>query len=75
MQGAVIAGNDVAGLVLNGSADMTISGSSFIENVRQVWSGGALVAAGRSRLRVERTYFVNNSVESWGKSAGVLHMQ
>jgi hypothetical protein len=71
LQRAVIAGNDVAGLVLNGSADVTIRDSNFTDNIRQVWSGAALVAAGQSRLRVERTYFVGNIVESWGKTAGV----
>lgn len=62
----------MAGLVLNGSADVTITDSSFVGNERKYHSGAALIAAGRSRLRVERTQFVNNSIEARDEEAGLL---
>lgn len=71
LQGAVITGNDVAGLVLNGSADVAITDSSFVGNKRKHHAGGALIAAGRSRLRVERTQFINNSAETDKGYAGL----
>lgn len=65
-----MAGNDVAGLVVNGSAQVSISNSSFTWNLRGSWHGAALVVGGRATVRVAGTVFANNSAEDRGYDAG-----
>ena len=69
-QGAVVSGNNVAGLVTNGSAQVTLQDSNFTDNARANWDGGALVVAGRSRVRTASSVFRNNSVAGKKNIAG-----
>ena len=69
-QGAVVSGNDVAGLVTNGSAQVTLQDSNFTDSARANWGGGALVVAGQSRVRIASSIFRNNKVAGRGDVAG-----
>lgn len=60
----------MAGLVMNGSADVSISNSSFTWNLRGSWHGAAIVVGGRATVRVAGTVFANNSAENRGNDAG-----
>lgn len=60
LQGANITGNIVAGLVVDGSADVSISNSHFVDNTRDKYGGSALIAGGASTLKVTDTRFQDN---------------
>lgn len=51
----------MAGLVVDGAADVTISSSNFTENNRARYGGSALIAWGQSTVRVTQTGFVANA--------------
>lgn len=61
MQGANVTHNAVAGLVVNGTAEVSISNSSFVKNERAWWHGGALVADGNATVHVAGTIFASNA--------------
>lgn len=76
LQGANITYNNVPGLVVNGSADVTVSNSNFTRNERPSYSGGALVIAGNATARVLGTVFILNGAAmptrmDWKWDAGV----
>lgn len=62
LQGASITQNDVAGLVVNGSADVTITNSTFSNNWRRVYDGSSLVIDGNASVHMASVVFRNNSV-------------
>lgn len=77
IKGAILTRNDVAGLAVNGSAEVSISNSSFSRIARETWDGAALVAGGRATVRVAGTVFEGNHVdngynEDTGRHAGAL---
>jgi hypothetical protein len=59
-QGAKLTGNVVAGLVVDGSADVTITNSHFVNNTRDKYGGSALIAGGASTVKVTDTQFQDN---------------
>jgi hypothetical protein len=60
LQGANVTGNKVAGLVVNGTADVSITNSSFTNNSRVVWHGAAFVAGGNAAVHIAETVFADN---------------
>lgn len=64
VQGAKVTANIVAGLVVDGSADVTIANSDFLDNNREKYGGSALIAGGTSNLRIAGTRFNKNGHES-----------
>jgi hypothetical protein len=75
VQGANITGNTVAGLVVDGSAEVTIINSTFMDNKRHKYGGAALIAGGASTLRVSDTRFQNNTHEEDGDYGGKCEQQ
>jgi hypothetical protein len=77
VQDANITGNKVAGLVVDGSADVTLTDSQFRKNNRAKHGGSALIAGGTSALRVARTIFKDNlhgaDTDFGGKNQQLLH--
>ena len=60
VQNARVTGNKATGLVVDGSANVTINLTDFIENRRDRWGGSALIALGSSTLTVYGTTFRDN---------------
>ena len=71
MQGAIVSGNSIAGLVVSGSANVTVTGGNFTDNKRQQGPGAALVATGNAAIQVLSASFSNNSAEGKGNYAGM----
>jgi len=69
LQGASITQNDVAGLVVNGSADVTITNSTFSDNWRRAYEGSSLLIDGNTSVQMASVLFRNNSVNR-GSNAG-----
>lgn len=67
--------NDVAGLVVNGTAAVSIIDSSFVNNRRAVWDGGALVVGGNATVHLAATVFADNQVRTTSRTGGewLLH--
>jgi hypothetical protein len=75
VQGANITGNKVAGLVIDGSAEVTIANSTFLNNTRDKYGGAALIAGGASTLTVTATRFQDNKHEEDADYGGKCEQQ
>jgi hypothetical protein len=73
-QGANVTGNDVAGLVVNGTADVNIINSSFTNNARAAGHGAAFVGGGNATVHMAGTEFADNHIDDEQSNGGVSQM-
>lgn len=61
VQGPNITENYLAGLAIDGSADVTITNGTFADNWGGYWGGGGMVVQGNAVVRVEMSSFTGHS--------------
>lgn len=75
LQGANVTGNNIAGLLVSGSADVTLTGSTFDQNNSPEGDGtgpAALAINGSARVQVVQSLFTRNNFDEHGQNGGAV---
>lgn len=74
LQNPVVTGNSFAGLLVNGTALVTIANGTFANNLASPLGGGAIIIDGDAVVRIVRSTFNENGdgESTENKSAGVV---